>query len=118
LLKDKGMAPHTVALGRPWRRTGTFPDGRYGNPDAVGQTAFLRCWMDDHIVEEGWYPMHYNTKDGVRVMVQPEEARMVEYESRGPGAGKASARRRQLTAAEAREYTSAVIHEGWRPDHD
>ncbi len=28
LTKETAVAPHTVALGRPWRRTGTFPDGR------------------------------------------------------------------------------------------
>jgi pectinesterase len=116
LVKDRGMAPHTVALGRPWRRTGTFPDGRYGNPDAVGNAVFLRCWMDDHIVEEGWYPMHYNNKEGVRVMLQPEEARMFEFDSRGPGKGTASARRRQLSRDEARDYTPSIIFDGWEHD--
>ena len=109
------MAPHTVALGRPWRHTKTFADGRYGDPDAVPHAAFLHCWMDDHIVEEGWYPMHYNAKDGTRQMLQPEEARLFEFDSRGPGAGKASARRRQLTPQEARDYTPSAILEGWVP---
>lgn len=103
------MAPHTVALGRPWRHTMTFPDGRYGNPNAVAHAAFVRCWMDDHIVPEAWYPMHYNGKEGQRRMLEPEEARLFEYQSRGPGRGPASARRRQLSDAEARDYAPAII---------
>ncbi|CAN5427290.1 pectinesterase family protein [soil metagenome] len=113
LTRDADMPDHTMALGRPWRHTMTFPDGRYGNPDAVGQAAFLRCWMDHHIVREGWYPMHYNLKDGRRAMLQPEDARLFEYASRGPGAGRASARRRQLTASQARAYTVPKVLDGW-----
>jgi pectinesterase len=115
LTKDADMPRHTMALGRPWRHTMTFPDGRYGNPDAVGHTAFVRCWMDDHIVPEAWYPMHYNLKGGRRAMYEPEDARLFEYGSRGPGAGKASTRRRQLTTAEARDYTLARLLSGWTP---
>ena len=47
--------------------------------------AFLRCWMGDHIVADGWYPMGYNPKGGGRAMMQPEEARFHEFESAGPG---------------------------------
>lgn len=113
LTRDKDMPRHTMALGRPWRHTMTFPDGRYGNPNAVGHAAFVRCWMDDHIVPEAWYPMHYNLKGGGRAMYQPEDARLFEYASRGPGAGKPSKRRRQLTAAQARAYTVANLLNGW-----
>ena len=113
LLKEKGVAPHSVALGRPWRHTGTFADGRYGDPDAVGAAAFLHCWMDDLIVAEGWYPMGYNLKGGGRSMLQPEEARLYEYDSSGPGAGVPSARRRQLSAQEARAYAARNVLEGW-----
>lgn len=99
LTKDADMPAHTVALGRPWRRTATFPDGRYGNPDAVAFAAYLQCWMDDHIVPEGWYEMHYNNKAGERMMLQPEEARLFEFRSEGPGAGRATTRRRHLAPA-------------------
>jgi pectinesterase len=115
LTRDKDMPAHTMALGRPWRHTTTFPDGRYGNPDAVGHTAFVRCWMDDHIVAEGWYPMHYNLKVGGRAMYQPEDARLFEYASKGPGAGKPSKRRRQLSAREAADYTIPKLLSGWNP---
>jgi pectinesterase len=113
LTRDADMPDHTMALGRPWRHTMAFPDGRYGNPDAVGQAAFVRCWMDDHIVPEGWYPMHYNLKGGRRAMLEPEDARLFEYASHGPGAGRASRRRRQLTTAQARAYTVSTVLDGW-----
>lgn len=115
LTRDPDMPRHTMALGRPWRHTMTFPDGRYGNPNAVGHAAFVRCWMDDHIVPEGWYPMHYNLKGGRRAMYQPEDARLFEYLSRGPGAGKPSRRRRQLTPREALGYDRDNLLRGWRP---
>jgi len=115
LTKDADMPAHTVALGRPWRRGVTRPDGKYGDPDAVAQSAFLRCWMDDHIVPEGWYPMHYNNKAGERVMLQPEEARFAEFGSTGPGAGPATRRRRFLTAKDAREYLPETMFAGWNP---
>ena len=113
LLKENGVAPHTVALGRPWRHTRDFSDGRYGDPDNVGAAAYLNCWMDDHIVAEGWYPMGYNAKGGGRAMLQPEEARFYEYQSRGPGAAMPSARRRQLSGEEARAYGVQNILQGW-----
>lgn len=115
LTKADGVAPHTVALGRPWRRTGTFADGRYGDPDAVGAAAFIQCWMDDHIVPEGWYPMGYTAKDGRKTQMQPEEARFYEFASTGPGAGVASARRRIFTAEQARPFTPELVLDGWRP---
>jgi len=115
LIKQPGMAPHTVALGRPWRRTATFADGRYGDPDAMGAAAYLNCRMDDHIVPEGWYPMGYNAKGGGRAMLQPEEARFYEFASTGPGAGPPSPRRRQLTPEQVRAFTAANVLSGWSP---
>jgi len=113
LTRDPDMPDRTMALGRPWRHTMTFPDGRYGDPDAVGHAAFVRCWMDGHIVPEGWYPMHYNLKSGRRTMLEPEDARLFEYASRGPGGGWASRRRRQLTAMQARAYSIPTVLGGW-----
>jgi len=71
--------------------------------------------MDDHIVPEGWYPMHYNNQAGERVMLQPEEARFAEFQSSGPGAAPATARRRFLPAAESREFTVRRIFPEWDP---
>lgn len=115
LEKQAGVAAHTVALGRAWRRGGTFPDGKYGDPEAVGQTVYLNCWMDDHVVPEGWYPMAYTKKDGTRTMLEPEEARFFEFASTGPGAGQASARRRMLSAEQAKAFDSKLVLDGWMP---
>jgi pectinesterase len=115
LTKEPGMAPHSMTLGRPWRRTGAFPDGRYGDPDAVGAAVYLHCWMDDHIVPEGWYPMGYNAKGGGRAMLQPQEARLFEFDSSGPGAGPASASRRILSAEQALPYKPELVLDGWMP---
>ena len=115
LLKDEGVAPHSIALGRPWRRTHTFADGRYGDPDNVGAAAYLRCWMDDHIIPEGWVGMGYNAKGGGRAMLMPEEARLYEFESSGPGAGPASSKRRQLTTDQAYAYADIDVLAGWTP---
>lgn len=116
LTRDADMPDHTMALGRPWRATKAFADGRYGDPDAVGHAAFIRCWMDRHIVPEGWYPMHYNLRSGRRTMYQPDDARLFEFASRGPGAGRASKIRRMLSTREARLYQRATLLDGWSPN--
>ncbi len=115
LAKESAVAPHTVALGRPWRRTGSYPDGRYGDPEAVGAAAYINCWMDDHIVPEGWYPMGYNAKGGGRAVLQPEEARFFEAGSSGPGAGAASARRRILSPEQTEAFVPKLVLDGWMP---
>ncbi|MDE2494986.1 MAG: pectinesterase A [Alphaproteobacteria bacterium] len=115
LEKEKEVPPHSVALGRAWRHTGNFPDGRYGDPNNVGAAAYLRCWMDNHILPEGWVGMGYNGRDGVRAILMPEDVRLFEFESTGPGAGVASARRRQLTADQASGYTDRNVLQDWTP---
>lgn len=113
LYKGKDVASQTVALGRPWRNSAHFPDGFYGDPDSVGACAYIDCWMDDHIVPEGWRSMGYYKKGGVRAMFPPEKARFFEYGSRGPGAGKPSATRRMLTEADLQTYTRTAVLKGW-----
>jgi len=88
LTRDAGVQRHSVFLGRPWRPSSAFPDGRYGDPRFVGSATFLDCWMDDHIAPAGWTEMWYTGRDGnPRTMLQPEDARFSTYGSRGPGAG-------------------------------
>jgi pectinesterase len=115
LEKEPGVAAHTVALGRPWKHQRKFPDGEYADPQAIGQAVYIHCWMDDHIVPEGWYRMHYYLKGGGMAFIEPEAARFFEYASTGPGAGKASARRRMLTAKQVAGFTPDHILNGWRP---
>src|SRR5882672_7250224 len=114
LVREPQIAAGTVALGRAWRPTRPFPDGTYGDPDALGAAVFLRCWMDDHIAADGWDAMNYRARDGNRVALAPGEARFFEYASEGPGALE-SAHRRRLSAAQAQRYTVDRILDGWRP---
>jgi pectinesterase len=115
LEKQAGQPLHSMALGRGWRRTGSFPDGKYGDPEAVGAAVYLNCWMDDHIVPEGWYPMGYSRKDGTRTQLEPEEARFFEFGSTGPGTAPASTRRRILSAEQAKAYDLKLVLGGWMP---
>jgi pectinesterase len=104
-----GMAPASVALGRPWHP--------FGDPNAVGSAVFIDTWMDDHIGEKGWDRMSSTDSTGARVWYEPESARFFEHRSTGPGAV-ASPRRRTLTDEEARRYMPAVVLDGWVPRLD
>ncbi len=103
LTREAAIPAHSVALGRPWRPTKQFADGRYGDPQVVGAAAFLRCWMDDHIAREGWDEMSYTARTGERVAFDPLQARLFEFENEGPGAG-THPRRRLLTREQAAPY--------------
>jgi pectinesterase len=95
----------TVWLGRPWRAG--------GNMALTGQSVFLDCWMDAHIRHEGWTWMGYKGPDGEQHRLTPQEARLFEYRSRGPGAGPASPTRRFLDAGEAARFTRANVLGDW-----
>lgn len=114
LTKAAGVGAHTVALGRPWRHTVARADGRYGDPEAVPAAAYIHCWMDDHILPEGWVAMGYTSRWGQKTQMTPEEARFYEYDSYGPGAGKASASRRILSERQAKLFDAANILDGWQ----
>jgi pectinesterase len=79
-------------------------------PSAV----FVECWMDDHVAPKGWDRMSMVDSTGGRTWWEPETARFFEYRSTGPGAAP-SPRRRQLTDAQAREYTVEKVLRGWMP---
>jgi pectinesterase len=114
LTKQSGVPAGSFALGRPWRPTTVLADGRYGNPQAVGQSIFKNCWMDDHIAPAGWDRMSYATKDGGRASLEPAEARFGEYRSRGAGA-RASVSRPQLSRQQALQFNRDQVLDGWRP---
>jgi pectinesterase len=115
LTRDAQVADGGVALGRAWRPGRTFPDGKYGDPDAVGAAVYLDCWMDAHIDARGWDEMGYTSRDGRRVMLHPEAARLFEHGSTGPGAH-ASPTRRVLARDRAAAYETNRVLDGWRPD--
>jgi pectinesterase len=115
LSREPSVPPASVVLGRPYRPRRQFADGAYGDPDAVGAATFLACWMDDHISADGWDEMYYYGIDGNRRPLQPQDARLAEYASEGPGAFE-NRRRRWLSAEEAARFTDAAILGAWRPD--
>ncbi|SHM52466.1 pectate lyase [Gracilibacillus kekensis] len=87
----------TVYLGRPW------PAG--GNPNARGSVVIMESELGAHIKEEGWTSMSG---------LQPEEARLYEYENEGPGAV-INASRLQLSDEEAADWTVQNVLKGWDP---
>ncbi|HEY0504810.1 MAG TPA: pectinesterase family protein [Lysobacter sp.] len=114
LTRDAQVADGSVALGRAWRPGRTFPDGKYGDPDAVGAAVYLDCWMDAHIDARGWDEMGYAARNGQRVMLPPGAARLFEHDSRGPGAHR-SASRRQLPRERVAAYARERVLDGWQP---
>lgn len=104
--REAGVPDRSAWLGRPWRAGGDMR--------LLGQAAFLHCWMDAHIRREGWTSMGYRAADGSRVMLAPEQARLFEYASRGPGAAPAGTTRRLLDRAAARAFTERAVLGGWR----
>lgn len=107
LLKERpSMAPASVTLGRPWHP--------FADPEAVGSSVFIDCWMDDHIGTKGWDRMSSVDSTGTRIWYEPSSARFFEFGSRGPGAV-SSATRRVLSAADAARYTPSNVLRGWLP---
>jgi len=114
LTREADVADASMALGRPWHPTTTFADGRYADPNALGQTVFINTWMDAHILDQAWWPMSGNLPDGSRADFQPEDARFFEYQSHGPGA-RNSSNRRHLNKSTAAQFSRENILQGWWP---
>ncbi|MEH2922343.1 pectinesterase PemA [Samsonia erythrinae] len=112
VIKEPGVPEKSYALGRPWHPTTTFADGRYADPNAIGQTVFLNTRMDDHIY--GWDKMSGKDKHGEKIWFEPQESRFFEYQSSGAGAEKNDLRR-QLSDEQAAEYTAEKVLAGWVP---
>lgn len=100
------MAAGSVALGRPWHP--------FADPDAVASVVSVNCWMDDHISAKGWEQMSSVDAQGNRHWYSPENARLFEYASSGPGAVQSTARR-VLAEGEARAYTIEKVLGDWTP---
>jgi pectinesterase len=98
LTREAGLPDSSVRLGRPWRAG--------GNTELLGAAAWLDCWMDSHIHPEGWTWMGYRGPAGYPMRLQPLDARLYEYRSRGPGARRGPGRR-QLSAGDA------AFHRAW-----
>ncbi len=116
LLRESASVPaNSTALGRPWHPAVNRPDGRYADPDAIGSSVFIECFMDDHITSDGWFSMTGQQKSGPdRTVFYPQDSRFFEYKSVGPGV-KVNAKRRQLTDAQAADYAATKVLRGWQP---
>jgi pectinesterase len=87
LTREAGVPDNSVALGRPWHPTTRFADGRYADPNAVGQASFIDCFMDAHIHSDHWTSMNGTARDGTKTAVfRPQDSRFSESGSYGPGA--------------------------------
>ena len=114
LTRERAVPDASVALGRAWRPGRRFPDGQYGDPQSLGHAAFLGCWMDSHIDPAmGWEAMAYTARDGERVMLAPETARLFEAGSLGPGAARSENRRWLSEPQAAAVDTAAWSGEPW-----
>ncbi|WP_010545676.1 pectinesterase family protein [Sphingomonas elodea] len=114
LTREAGVADGSVALGRPWHPTTRFPDGRYADPQAVGQASFLDCTMDAHIHPDHWTSMAGTARDGTKTAIfRPEESRFSESGSTGPGARR-NPQAIRWTAALPIAAVRARLFEGWQ----
>ncbi len=86
-----------VSLGRPWSPTASV--------------AYLNCWMDKHIIPEGW--------NNWRNPANEATARYAEYRSSGPGANTGARVKwaKILTDEEAKKYTIKNILGEWNPEN-
>ena len=104
LTREAGLPDRSVWLGRPWRAG--------GNTALLGAAAWLDCWMDSHIHPDGWTWMGYRGPGDYPMRLEPLDARLFEYRSRGPGA-RPGPLRRQLGAADAALHRAYPLSGGW-----
>ncbi len=87
IVREQGVPDNSVALGRPWHPTTKFADGRYADPNAIGQASFIDCYMDAHINPEHWTFMNGTARDGSKTAIfTAQSSRFSEANSYGPGA--------------------------------
>jgi pectinesterase len=65
--------------------------------------------MDAHIRREGWTRMGYKGPEGDPRRLTPQEARLYEFGSHGPGSGLGGEDRKLLNAEQAARYTRANV---------
>lgn len=113
LTRERGVPDASVALGRPWHPTRNFPNGRYADPEAVGQASFIDCWFDAHIHPDHWTSMLGTARDGTKTHVfAPQDARFFESGSQGPGARRNDIGLRWNEALSI-EQVEKLMFEGW-----
>jgi pectinesterase len=103
----------SYSLGRPWHPS--------ADPNAIGMSVFMNCWMDGMIKTIGWDSMSSTNAAGTKVWFVPyktSDSRFYEYKSTGPGTITVAnpPYRKFLTDAEAATYTITKVLDGWIPD--
>lgn len=87
LSREAGVPDQSVTIARPWHPTTTFADGRYADPNAVGQVSLIDCFMEAHIHQQHWSSMGGTARDGGKKdTFTPQSSRFYESGSKGPGA--------------------------------
>lgn len=113
--EDNNMAKNSVALGRPWHPTTSFPGGiRKADPNAVGSVIYIDCFLDSHIKTTGWDKMSGKDENGNIIWFTPESSRFYEYDNKGPGAV-INDSRKQLSQEDAQNCTEKSVLNGWQP---
>lgn len=107
LRREPGVPDASVWLGRSWRAG--------GNMSLTGAAAFIQCWMDAHIRPEGWTSMGYRGPDGEQRWLTPQEARLFEWASEGPGAAGFGPTRRGMPQEALRMALSDDLFGNWHP---
>ncbi|GAA0661335.1 pectinesterase [Sphingomonas insulae] len=114
LTREPGVPDGSVALARPWHPTTRFADGRYANPQAVGQTSFIDCYMDAHIAPDHWTSMKGTARDGTMTDVfRPQDSRFFEQGSTGPGAKRRDIGMPRQGLGDIRAI-KGIFFDGWR----
>jgi pectinesterase len=114
LTAEAGREASSVYLGRPWRPSSVFPDGRYGDPRFVGAADLSRLLdgrahraggLDRDVVHgKGRQSAHHAAARG----------RPLLYAAKGPGLA-GFKRGRWLTAKEAAAASRSAVLAGWNP---
>ncbi len=115
LTREEGVPDGAIALGRPWHPTTTFADGRYADPNAVGQASFIDCFMDAHIRPAHWAEMAGTARDGTKTArFLPQDSRFAETGSSGPGAAHGDQGIKWKNSLTIRQIHKAFFAD-WRP---
>ncbi len=113
LVREAEVPDHSYTLGRPWHPTTTFDDGRYADPNAIGQALIMDSYIDAHIHPDRWSSMNGTARDGSKSRVfTPEESRFVEARNHGPGALSETATEWQKVNLEA---IRKIMFGDWQP---
>lgn len=110
LTKEAGVPAKSFALGRPWHPTTQFSDGKYADPNAIGQAVFINNDIEDHIY--GWDKMSGKDINGDKIWFLPEDSRFFEYANTGIG-GKRNHQHYLLNHQDAETFSVVNIFKDW-----